>query len=136
MIKQLKFAIVNTKKMKKIIIYFALVLFMLSCSNNKGKIIIGDTPITDLAYSVYLENTSGDTKITFTVRKDIIKRTYKGYYTDSKLDKTETQVATQTYTLNPGERKIIGATKAYIRGDILRYEIENTFSVVGELIDK
>ena len=50
-----------------------------------------------------------------------------------KYAKAENSVKTETYTLNPGERVLIGHTDAWGGNMDVRYDYEYSFSIVGQL---
>ena len=124
--------------MYKLFAFLLISLLVLACSNNNGKIIITDTDaFGKKGNQVFLENVSNDTKITFTVKKDILIKKFKKWAGGSefKLEKTEEKFKTKTYTLNPGERELLGYTDDWVvppPGDE-RYEYEYIYSIVGEL---
>jgi hypothetical protein len=110
----------------KIIVLFALSLFLIGCS--KGKLDYRSTSgelesCGGAGYSkggklVYLVNKSNDKKITFTIKKTF----------DSKSTSTE------THSLNPGEEQLLGCEETFYPSD-WNSPSKIEFEIVGELVE-
>jgi len=115
------------------------IIFLASCSNGKLEYRKGctDYPFNgwieeDGAKGVYLVNTSKSKKITFTVKKTEFSQwdpSGNGY-----SYKTNNEVVTEKYTLNPGEEEYLTCSDIVQSRDkktITKYK----FKIVGELTE-
>jgi hypothetical protein len=120
--------------MKLNLLLLAFLFLFSSCSTKNGKIIITDKQgFGRVGKEVYLENTSKDTKIIFTIKEEMVVKTTERTFDAYKYAKAENTVETETYTLNPGELVLIGHTDGWGGNMDVRYDYEYSFSIVGQL---
>lgn len=123
-------------KFKLVLITF---IFLASCSNGKLEYRKGctDYPFNgwienDGAKGVYLVNTSKTKKITFTVKETKFSQwdpSGNGY-----SYKSNNEVETETYTLNPGEEEYLTCSDIVQSSDKKTIS-KHKFEIVGELVE-
>jgi len=99
--------------MKRILIILIVLFATYSCSKYNGKIIFVESESKEYS-TVYIQNTTSDKKITYTIKETTI-------YLDHVLKEKN-----HTYTVSPGDRRRIGS-----------WDEKNTnkFEILGALVE-